>query len=401
MMRKWVATGGWATGLRGWTGAVLLALLALLPFSPAQAAGKKHTQAATSHRAPAKAAKAHPAKSHPAKASTAQRKTEPKASRRGARVSAKLGGRPTAAERRHGKARVASKANRLSLREKTARATREEPPARLSFGQMAGLHEVTGPLGLKSSVALVVDQDTHQVLLGKNEHAVLPIASLTKLMTGMVVSEAHLPMDQVITITDEDVDTEKNSRSRLTVGTELSRGELLHLALMSSENRAAHALGRTFPGGLNYFVSLMNARAQQLGMKDTRYVEPTGLSSANQSSAQDLAVLVNAAYQNPQLRELTTSPSHEVAVGHRLLQFNNTNGLVKSPEWDIGLQKTGFINEAGRCLVMQTRIAGRKLIMVFLDSAGKYSRIADAERVRRWVEMLPHPSTVAGHGFAG
>ncbi|HMN56207.1 MAG TPA: serine hydrolase, partial [Ottowia sp.] len=208
-----------------------------------------------------------------------------------------------------------------------------------------------------------------------------------------VVSEAHLPMDQVITITDEDVDTEKNSRSRLTVGTELSRGELLHLALMSSENRAAHALGRTFPGGLNYFVSLMNARAQQLGMKDTRYVEPTGLSSANQSSAQDLALLVNAAYQNPQLRELTTSPSHEVAVGHRLLQFNNTNGLVKSPEWDIGLQKTGFINEAGRCLVMQTRIAGRKLIMVFLDSAGKYSRIADAERVRRWVEMLPHPST--------
>jgi D-alanyl-D-alanine endopeptidase (penicillin-binding protein 7) len=362
MMREWVATGRWAAGLRGWTGAVMLALLALLPFSPAQAAGKKHTSTATSHRT---AAKAHSAKA------TAPRKSESKASSsRSPRVSAKL-------------------------------VVREEPPARLSFGQMAGLHEVTGPLGLKSSVALVVDQDTHQVLLGKNEHAVLPIASLTKLMTGMVVSEARLPMDQVITITDEDVDTEKNSRSRLTVGTELSRGELLHLALMSSENRAAHALGRTFPGGLNHFVSLMNARAQQLGMTDTRYVEPTGLSSANQSSARDLAVLVNAAYQNPQLRELTTSPSHEVAVGHRLLQFNNTNGLVKSPEWDIGLQKTGFINEAGRCLVMQTRIAGRKLIMVFLDSAGKYTRFADAERVRRWVEMLPHSSTVASHGFAG
>ena len=381
MMREWVATGRWAAGLRGWTGAVMLALLALLPFSPAQAAGKKHT--ATSHRT---AAKAHSAKA------TAPRKSESKASGRSPRVSAKLDGR------RHGKARVASKTHRLSLRPTVAR---EEPPARLSFGQMAGLHEVTGPLGLKSSVALVVDQDTHQVLLGKNEHAVLPIASLTKLMTGMVVSEARLPMDQVITITDEDVDTEKNSRSRLTVGTELSRGELLHLALMSSENRAAHALGRTFPGGLNHFVSLMNARAQQLGMTDTRYVEPTGLSSANQSSARDLAVLVNAAYQNPQLRELTTSPSHEVAVGHRLLQFNNTNGLVKSPEWDIGLQKTGFINEAGRCLVMQTRIAGRKLIMVFLDSAGKYTRFADAERVRRWVEMLPHSSTVASHGFAG
>ncbi|MEZ5607096.1 MAG: serine hydrolase [Burkholderiaceae bacterium] len=363
---------------------MLLAVLALLPFSPAQAAGKKHAPTASSHRTTAKAAKAPPARA------SAQRKSVAKASHRSPRVSAKLGGR-------HGKARVASKSNRLSLRH----TAREEAPPRLSFGQMAGLHEVTGPLGLKSSVALVVDQDTHQVLLGKNEHAVLPIASLTKLMTGMVVSEAHLPMNELITITDEDVDTEKNSRSRLTVGTELSRGELLHLALMSSENRAAHALGRTFPGGLQHFVSLMNARARQLGMKDTRYVEPTGLSSANQSSAQDLALLVGAAYQNPQLRELTTSPSHEVAVGHRTLEFRNTNGLVKSPEWDIGLQKTGYISEAGRCLVMQARIAGRKLIMVFLDSAGKYSRIADAERVRRWVEMLPHASTVAGHGFAG
>ena len=392
MMREWVAMGRWAACLRGLTGALVLAVLALLPFSPAHAAGKKNASATSSHRAKV-------AKAQPVKVST-QRKTESKAGRRGPRVSAKLGGRPSAAERRHGKARVASKSSRLSLRH-SAHAAREEAPARLSFGQMAGLHEVTGPLGLKSSVALVVDQDTRQVLLGKNEHAVLPIASLTKLMTGMVVSEAHLPMDETLTITDEDVDTEKNSRSRLTVGTQLSRGELLHLALMSSENRAAHALGRTFPGGLGHFVALMNARAQQLGMKDTRYVEPTGLSSANQSSAQDLAVLVGAAYQNPQLRELTTSPSHEVAVGHRMLQFNNTNGLVKSPEWDIGLQKTGFITEAGRCLVMQASIAGRKLIMVFLDSTGKYSRIADAERVRRWVEMLPHSSTVAAHGFAG
>ena len=391
MMREWVAMGRWAACLRGLTGALVLAVLALLPFSPAHAAGKKNASTASSHRTAAKA--------HPAKVS-GQRKAESKAGRHGPRVSAKMGGRSPAAERRQGKARVASKSNRLSLRH-TAQAVREEAPARLSFGQMAGLHEVTGPLGLKSSVALVVDQDTRQVLLGKNEHAVLPIASLTKLMTGMVVSEARLPMNETLTITDEDVDTEKNSRSRLTVGTQLSRGELLHLALMSSENRAAHALGRTFPGGLSHFVTLMNARAQQLGMKDTRYVEPTGLSSANQSSAQDLAVLVGAAYQNPQLRELTTSPSHEVAVGHRMLQFNNTNGLVKSPEWDIGLQKTGFITEAGRCLVMQASIAGRKLIMVFLDSTGKYSRIADAERVRRWVEMLPHSSTVAAHGFAG
>lgn len=262
-------------------------------------------------------------------------------------------------------------------------------PPKQSFGQMAGLHEVTDPLALKSSVALVIDQDTKEVLLSKNDHAVLPIASLTKLMTGMLISQAKLPMDEPITITQDDVDTEKGSRSRLTVGTTLTRGEMLHLALMSSENRAAHALGRTYPGGLDAFVALMNAKARLLGMTDTRYVEPTGLSSRNQSSARDLATLVNVAHGDPLLRELSTSPSYEVAVGARTLQFNNTNGLVKNPSWDIGLQKTGYISEAGRCLVMQAQVAGRKLIMVFLDSAGKFSRIGDAERVRHWVETMP------------
>ena len=262
-------------------------------------------------------------------------------------------------------------------------------PARLSFGQVAGLHGTPDALDLKSSVALVVDQDTHEVLFSKNDRAVLPIASLTKLMTGLIVTEAKLPLTEMIVISQDDVDTEKGSRSRLKVGTELSRGELLHLALMSSENRAAHALGRTYPGGLPVFVGLMNARAQSLGMKDTRYVEPTGLSSNNQSSAKDLATLVAAAYTDPKLRELSTSPGHEVEVGNRTLQFNNTNRLVRSPSWEIGLQKTGYISEAGQCLVMQTRIAGRKLIMVFLDSAGKLSRLGDAERVRRWIESSP------------
>jgi len=258
--------------------------------------------------------------------------------------------------------------------------------ARPSYGQQAGLHAVNDPLDLRSSVALVIDQDTHEVLLRKNDQAVLPIASLTKLMTGLVIAEAHLPASELITITQDDVDTEKGSSSRLAVGSVLSRGDLLHLALMSSENRAAHALGRTFPGGLDAFVSRMNARAQQLGMRDTRYVEPTGLSSRNQSSAHDLATLVAEAYKEPVLRELSTSPGREIEVGRRVLQYNNTNRLVKSPQWDIGLQKTGYISEAGQCLVMQAHVAGRKLIMVFLDSAGKLSRIADAERVRRWVE---------------
>jgi D-alanyl-D-alanine endopeptidase (penicillin-binding protein 7) len=175
------------------------------------------------------------------------------------------------------------------------------------------------------------------------------------------------------------------------VGTTLPRGELMHLALMSSENRAAHALGRTYPGGLNAFVEAMNQRAKLLGMNDTHYVEPTGLSSRNQSSAQDLARLVAIASQDKLLSELTTSPEHEVEVGHRTLAFHTTNRLVRSPAWDIMLQKTGYISEAGQCLVMSAKVAGRKLIMVFLDSAGKLSRIADAERVRKWVET--HPAT--------
>lgn len=268
-----------------------------------------------------------------------------------------------------------------------ARAAAPAVAERLSFGRVFGLHEVDDPLSLQSSVALVLDQETDEIIFSKNEQAVLPIASLTKLMTALIVVEARQPMDETITITSEDVDTEKFSSSRLAVGTTLSRGELMHLALMSSENRAAHALGRTFPGGLSAFVTLMNAKAGELGMNDTRYVEPTGLSSDNRSSAKDLATLAAAAYNRPVLRDLSTSPSHQVDVGRRTVQFNNSNRLVHNPEWSIGLQKTGYISEAGRCLVMQATVAGRQVIMVFLDAAGKAARIGDAERVRRWVEQ--------------
>lgn len=276
---------------------------------------------------------------------------------------------------------------KASMNARNLKASDNARPIRASFGQMAGLHATSDALGLHSSVALVVDQQTQEVLYSKNNHAVLPIASLTKLMTGLIIAEANLPMDERIRITQDDVDTEKGSTSRLAVGTELSRGELMHLSLMSSENRAAHALGRTFPGGMDVFVNRMNQRARALGMKDTRYVEPTGLSSQNQSSASDLAVLAAKAYDEPILRELSTSHGREIAVGRKTLQYNNTNGLVKSPQWDIGLQKTGYISEAGRCLVMQAQVAGRNLIMVFLDSAGKFSRIGDAERVRKWLEQ--------------
>jgi D-alanyl-D-alanine endopeptidase (penicillin-binding protein 7) len=260
-------------------------------------------------------------------------------------------------------------------------------PARASFGQMQGLHAEADPLALKSGVALVIDQDTNEVLLSKNSQAVLPIASITKLMTALVVTDAHQSMSEVLTITQEDIDTEKGSRSRLAVGTQLTRGEMLHLALMASENRAANALGRHYEGGMEAFVAAMNQRAQGLGMTDTHYVEPTGLSSKNQSSAHDLAILVGEAHQNAVLREFSTSADAKVAVGKRIMQFHNTNGLVHSRQWDIGLQKTGYISEAGRCVVMQAQLAGRKLIMVLLDSTGKYSRIGDAERIRKWLEM--------------
>lgn len=261
-------------------------------------------------------------------------------------------------------------------------------PARPSFGQSAGLHSADDPLDLKSSVAFVIDQDTDQVLLSKNSSAVLPIASITKLMTALVVVEAGLPLDERLTIDSADV--VGANRSRLAVGVQMSRGDLLHLALMSSENRAAHALGRNFPGGLGAFVGAMNRKAQQLGMHDTRYVEPTGLSSDNQSSAVDLSMLVKAASDHAVIRELSTDRDAQVAVGARQVQYRNTNGLISNPSWDIALQKTGYISAAGRCVVMQAELAGRKLIMVLLDSAGKYSRVGDAERIRHWLaQSLP------------
>jgi serine-type D-Ala-D-Ala endopeptidase (penicillin-binding protein 7) len=247
-----------------------------------------------------------------------------------------------------------------------------------------------GALALRSSAVLVMDQDTNEVLVTKNARAVLPIASLTKLMTSMVVVDSREPMNEILTVSHEDVDVSKGSRSRLAVGATLTRRELLHLALMSSENRAAHTLGRHHPGGLQAFVTAMNAKAKAIGMRQSRFVEPTGLSSDNRASADDLAVLAKAAYKYSSIRELSTSSGLEVAVGERQVHFGNTNRLVSNPTWQIGLQKTGYIAEAGRCLVMQAQFAGRQLIMVFLDSAGKYSRLGDAERVRRWVEKSPN-----------
>lgn len=241
---------------------------------------------------------------------------------------------------------------------------------------------------LSANAVFVMDQNSREVLVSKNDKVVMPIASLTKLMTGLLVADARLSLDEEITITEDDLDIYKGTGSRLSVGTRLTRGEAMHLALMSSENRAAHALGRTYPGGVANFVRLMNAKAVELGMRDTRYVEPTGLSVENRSSARDLALLVAAAYQRPLLREFTTSQSYSVESGRRVLQYHNSNRLTADPKWDIGLQKTGYISEAGRCMVMSAKLAGRQVIMVFLDAADKSARIGDAQRVRRYVESV-------------
>jgi D-alanyl-D-alanine endopeptidase (penicillin-binding protein 7) len=258
--------------------------------------------------------------------------------------------------------------------------------ARASIGQIIGLHDSRDPLSLHSAVALAVDAESGEILFEKNSRAVLPIASISKLMTAIVVLEAGQPLDERLSISEADIDTEKFTRSRLRPGTVLTRDEMLQLALMSSENRAANALGRHYPGGLEAFVARMNAKSRELGMETTWFVEPTGLSSRNVSSAVDLARLVRAASAYPLIREYSTAESLTVTSGSRPLSFRNTNRLVAREDWQIGVQKTGYISEAGNCLVMEARVEGRPVVLVFLDATGKLSRFGDAQRIRAWLE---------------
>jgi serine-type D-Ala-D-Ala endopeptidase (penicillin-binding protein 7) len=248
------------------------------------------------------------------------------------------------------------------------------------------VEDIGGP-DLKSAAAIVIEQGGGQVYYAKNIDSVVPIASITKLMTAMVVLDANLPLAERITVTAADLDDIKGTRSRLKLGTTLTRAELLHLALMSSENRAAAALGRTYPGGYRAFVAAMNQKAVELGMWHSRFVDGTGLSSENVSTAQDLVKLAESAYNYPLIREYTTYPDHRLRLANgKFLTYRNSNGLVKNPEWSIGLSKTGYISEAGRCLVIQARIAARPVIIVLLDSWGKLTRIGDANRIKRWME---------------
>jgi D-alanyl-D-alanine endopeptidase (penicillin-binding protein 7) len=245
---------------------------------------------------------------------------------------------------------------------------------------------------LRSSSALVLDVTHSAVLYSRNPDTPLPIASITKLVTALVVADAGLPLDEMLEVTPEDRAHGKGTFSRLAVGTKLTRGELMHLALMSSENRAAHALGREYPGGVDAFVRAMNAKAKALGMTHSKFVDPAGLSSENIASPRDLSRLVSAAAEDPVIRQYSTDHAHAVKVGRQMLEFRNTNTLVANPDWNIVVQKTGYISEAGRCLVMQAVIDDRTVVMVLLNSFGKYTRVADARRIRKWMETLPPPA---------
>ena len=251
-------------------------------------------------------------------------------------------------------------------------------------------------LALQSSAVLVQDQTTGAILFEKNSSAVQPIASITKLMTAMVVLDAKPDLSESLTIGEEDIDSLKGTRSRLRVGTLLAREEMLRLALMSSENRAASALSRHYPGGRDAFVAAMNQKAQALGLSDTRFQDPTGLTASNVSSPRDLAKMVDAAHRYPLIREFSTMSEGEFSIAGRWQQFRNTNTLVTSPTWEIGLSKTGYISEAGKCLVMQVWFNNKPTIIVLLDSWGKMTRIGDANRIKRWVESASLTRPTAG-----
>lgn len=290
---------------------------------------------------------------------------------------------------------VAAPAHKKSLKSGKAKAVKVSKavkPVRVHAAE-------NGRLQLGSAVAMIVDQQSGETLFSRNSANQAPIASITKLMTAMVVLDAGLGMDEAITITEADVDWLRNSGSRLRVGTTLTRQETLQLALMSSENRAAAALARTYPGGTAQFVAAMNRKAAELGMRQSHFVDSTGLHSENVSTAEDLVKMVKAGYHYELIRQFSTAESYDVVNdnGHRT-PYRNTNALVKSPTWDIGLSKTGFINEAGRCLVMQAQIASRPVIIVLLDSAGKFTRIADANRIKKWLESSRAATTLARLG---
>ncbi|MGV3741158.1 MAG: D-alanyl-D-alanine endopeptidase [Burkholderiaceae bacterium] len=312
--------------------------------------------------------------------------------------------RKPALQKRRAASRQASKSKRRVKRSTLASSARSKSAKRVavrraSYAKHATRRKAvnpviqfgTDPSDLRSAAAYIFDLQDAQTLYSKNADEALPIASLSKLMTALVVLEAGQNMDEMLEVTKDDIDTIKHTSSRLPIGAKLSRSDMLHIALMSSENRAASALGRHYPGGLPAFVNAMNGMAKMLGMESTHFVEPTGLSPQNVSSARDLVRLVIAAQEHPAISRYSTHRHHAVDAGKRVLQYRNSNRMVSYSTWDIALQKTGYIAEAGRCLIMQADIQGRPIIMVFLGSKGKFSRTADASTMRHWLEKTKLP----------
>lgn len=341
--------------------------------SPLQAASSKDADASKSSKSTASAKTAKNGKSSSTAAKTSSKTVKSQA----AKPTAK-----TVAAQSAAKDKVVSATSKKPSRLIASKKPRDNPPDH--WGEWNG--PAGGSPGLHSHAALLLDIQNGEALYQKNASQVVPIASITKLMTAMVMLDAHLPMNEELVITDDDVDTLKGSRSRLAVGTQLTRQEALLLALMSSENRAAHALGRNYPGGIPAFVAAMNRKAQELGMTNSRFLDPTGLNSGNVSTARDLAKMVTAASKYAPIRETSTTTEAKFDVRGRLQEYRNTNPLVRSDSWDIGVTKTGFIREAGKCLVMQAKVNNRPMVFVLLDSEGSMTRVGDANRLKKWAE---------------
>ncbi len=351
--------------------AALAALFALHSGVASAATSTSRTSAKASVAAESASAKAAPKKKAAAKPGT-----------RAKRVSKALSAKKA----------VKASARRVAVRSKQAAAVAAVAPAAALASAADEVDEALaldakGMPVLGSNAFYVMNPHTGEVLLERNATSVLPIASITKLMTAMVVLESAQPLSEPLVINEGDIDRLKGTGSRLALGTTLTREDMLQLALMSSENRAASALARNYPGGEAAFVEAMNVKARLLGLWDTRFHDSTGLNPANVSSPRDLAKLVAASASFPLIREFSTAPERHVDINGRLLRFGNTNGLVRSPEWAISVSKTGYISEAGRCLVMQTWLQQQPVVMVLMDSQGRYTRTADAKRVRKWLEQ--------------
>ncbi|MBS1145290.1 MAG: D-alanyl-D-alanine endopeptidase [Proteobacteria bacterium] len=354
---------------------LVAALLSMGVQAPVSAAQAKKAEQSASKKAPVKAAKKAPVVAKAAdKSASKSHKVASKSSTKSvsAKSERKLAGKTAA-----GKTASAGAAHKNHLVAESGR----KPVRHVAMTDLDA-----GRLALYSASALVIDQSNGHVMLEKQPDMVVPIASISKLMTAMVVLDARLDLQEVIAIGDEDVDGLKGTRSRLPVGTTMTREAAMLLALMSSENRAAHALGRHYPGGMPAFVQAMNRKAHALGMYNSRFEEPTGLSSNNVSTAHDLARMVAAAARYPEIRSYSTTAEAKVELNGRIREFHNTNALVRSDNWEIGVSKTGYISEAGRCLVMQARVADKPVVIVLLDSQGKMTRVGDANRIKRWME---------------